>query len=392
MKDREFDEERLREELKSGTEKVTQKDLEKTVQKSQKIVEKVKSSSVLSREFAKVRLLIMLIKDYWDGNYKKIPRGTIAAVVFTLLYILSPFDLIPDFIPFFGYADDLALLLILWAGISEDVKRYAKWKAERDEVAKKLYFEIFEGGGGALDINLDIKKLLLKIFRGKKIAILGAGATGKTRLLDFLEDGNFSYSKYESTLSKEKKKDLTVNIGKGQVLVRETYDIPGHENVDMWFTPKEYNQFDYVFYLFRTPCLFCDSKDGKNCVIAKEIGEIKCEGYKEYLARIKSDINNLLSSYNINKNKIMLVGTFCDLMKEFNEYLKNKQIGNFSSFFLDKILEKDYEIFDKFKLYKNVFGSLKNEDYAKFLVEQMFQQLKNEWNKIYPKGGGKNEF
>ena len=39
-------------------------------------------------------------------NYKKIPFGTIAAVVASLLYFVSPIDVIPDFIPVIGYIDD----------------------------------------------------------------------------------------------------------------------------------------------------------------------------------------------------------------------------------------------------------------------------------------------
>ena len=43
------------------------------------------------------------------------PRAMIAAVV---AYALSPIDLIPDFIPIFGYLDDLVLLPIgIWLAI-----------------------------------------------------------------------------------------------------------------------------------------------------------------------------------------------------------------------------------------------------------------------------------
>jgi uncharacterized membrane protein YkvA (DUF1232 family) len=40
------------------------------------------------------------------------PIGSKLFIVATLLYFLSPIDLIPDFIPAAGYADDLAAVLI----------------------------------------------------------------------------------------------------------------------------------------------------------------------------------------------------------------------------------------------------------------------------------------
>lgn len=40
------------------------------------------------------------------------PRTIKAASVFLLLYLVSPIDLVPDFVLLFGWADDLALLMM----------------------------------------------------------------------------------------------------------------------------------------------------------------------------------------------------------------------------------------------------------------------------------------
>jgi len=43
-------------------------------------------------------------------------RTTVVAkftAVFSILYLLSPLDLIPDFIPFFGYIDDIIIVPLL---------------------------------------------------------------------------------------------------------------------------------------------------------------------------------------------------------------------------------------------------------------------------------------
>jgi len=138
-----MDEERLREELKKRSEKVTEEELKKAVESSEEILSKVKSSSFLSKEFAKVELLIMMLKDYWNSEYREVHWPIIAAIVVALFYILSPIDLVPDFVPIIGYTDDVALLLIVWASISYEVRKYCKWKSQRDERAKELCSEAF---------------------------------------------------------------------------------------------------------------------------------------------------------------------------------------------------------------------------------------------------------
>jgi uncharacterized membrane protein YkvA (DUF1232 family) len=47
---------------------------------------------------------------YLARNDPRIPWYAKAVIVLTVLYALSPIDLIPDFIPFFGYLDDLIIV------------------------------------------------------------------------------------------------------------------------------------------------------------------------------------------------------------------------------------------------------------------------------------------
>ena len=138
-------EEQILKEFERLSGETSQEDIERAVRESDKIREKVESSSVLSKEFAKVRLLLMLLKDYWEGNYTELPYRTIIAIVVALLYILNPIDLIPDIIPILGQMDDLAMLMFVWKMISEDVKDYALWKAEstKDQSVRELVAEAF---------------------------------------------------------------------------------------------------------------------------------------------------------------------------------------------------------------------------------------------------------
>ena len=44
---------------------------------------------------------------------RSVPRGVRWRVWFVLLYLISPIDLVPDFIPLIGYADDAVVLIVV---------------------------------------------------------------------------------------------------------------------------------------------------------------------------------------------------------------------------------------------------------------------------------------
>ena len=52
-----------------------------------------------------------------------LPRATKIALAAAALYLASPIDLIPDFIPFLGYVDDLLVAALLLDGILNFVDR-----------------------------------------------------------------------------------------------------------------------------------------------------------------------------------------------------------------------------------------------------------------------------
>ena len=108
---------------------VKEDDVSGILDKEEEILRKVRGP--LEKFANYIKLFFSIIKDYANGTYREIPWTTIAAIIGTLVYIFSPIDLIPDFIPVIGLMDDAAVLAVCLTGIGSDLKKYEAWKSER---------------------------------------------------------------------------------------------------------------------------------------------------------------------------------------------------------------------------------------------------------------------
>ena len=116
------------EELKSKANKVSEKDVETLLEKRKEIEAKFTANSPLGKFIGDVKILFSMVQDYWRGDYREVPWWVIAAVVAALLYVLSPVDLVPDFIPVVGLLDDAAVVAACLTMIKIDLNKYREWK------------------------------------------------------------------------------------------------------------------------------------------------------------------------------------------------------------------------------------------------------------------------
>jgi len=72
-------------------------------------------------------LLSAYITDIVHGRYRDYSKSSIIMALAGILYVVSPLDVIPDFI-LFGFADDIAIITWSLAKLSCELMRYEEWK------------------------------------------------------------------------------------------------------------------------------------------------------------------------------------------------------------------------------------------------------------------------
>ncbi len=88
-----------------------------------------------------VRLIARLVAE------PRVPRAVKIALAAAAVYLLNPFDLIPDFIPIVGYLDDLLVAAVVVDGVLGAVDR-------------ELVLRYWPGGPGSLDALARTARLL----------------------------------------------------------------------------------------------------------------------------------------------------------------------------------------------------------------------------------------
>ncbi len=114
--------------VREGAEKVTPKDIETVAENSEEINKRFSSKGPLKRFIEDGKVLSALVKDWRAGKYRQAMYGTIAAAAFALIYVINPFDIVPDVLPFIGAVDDAAVIGACLMLVERDLRTYRSWK------------------------------------------------------------------------------------------------------------------------------------------------------------------------------------------------------------------------------------------------------------------------
>ena len=125
-------------ELGRRAKKMRRDDIADVLEKEGKAKTMVEKAGFLSQYWDDIKTSFALIRDWFNGSYDKVPARMIVSLAGALIYLVSPLDLIPDWVPMAGLVDDAAMLAFVFQLSKVDLNAYRRWKGlqrvEDDEV------------------------------------------------------------------------------------------------------------------------------------------------------------------------------------------------------------------------------------------------------------------
>ncbi len=86
---------------------------------------------MIGRLWYDLPLLVRMLRAWKNGSYPGLSVRTLATLAAALLYVLSPVDLVPDFIPGIGMIDDVVVLALLLQSLAQDLAAFRAWEQNR---------------------------------------------------------------------------------------------------------------------------------------------------------------------------------------------------------------------------------------------------------------------
>jgi len=75
--------------------------------------------------------MFRLIREWAAGRYREMPWQSLVLAIASVIYFVSPADLIPDFIPVVSHIDDAGVIALMVAAIRGDLDNFLAWEKTR---------------------------------------------------------------------------------------------------------------------------------------------------------------------------------------------------------------------------------------------------------------------
>lgn len=78
--------------------------------------------------WAYFQAMLRLMRAYSRGEYRAVSQSALLSIIAALNYLVNPFDLIPDEIPFLGFLDDATVIEFAVRRTREDLDDFMTWE------------------------------------------------------------------------------------------------------------------------------------------------------------------------------------------------------------------------------------------------------------------------
>ncbi len=78
-----------------------------------------------------VKVFFAMFSSVFRREYKYFPWKATLGVLLATIYLVSPIDLLPDFIVAIGWLDDLTVVLFCAHLVGNDLEKFSNWRANQ---------------------------------------------------------------------------------------------------------------------------------------------------------------------------------------------------------------------------------------------------------------------
>lgn len=78
-----------------------------------------------------VNIYVSLLRHYMMNQYRDVPYVALCVIVSSLLYLVDPFDYIPDSIPGIGLYDDKIVIFVCQDMVQPEIEDYREWRVSK---------------------------------------------------------------------------------------------------------------------------------------------------------------------------------------------------------------------------------------------------------------------
>lgn len=81
--------------------------------------------------WAYFQTMLRLVRAYYRGDYRDVPVTTLVVIIAAIIYVVNPFDLIPDWVPALGLLDDAFVLALAIRRTRQALDDFMTWEIAR---------------------------------------------------------------------------------------------------------------------------------------------------------------------------------------------------------------------------------------------------------------------
>ncbi|WP_112269548.1 YkvA family protein [Lentzea terrae] len=86
----------------------------------------------------RAKALPRLWKAWRSGKYPDLPRSQVTLWALALVYLVSPIDVLPEFLPLIGVTDDAGMLVWLLSSVSIASGSYLRWEKDHRDPSRGI--------------------------------------------------------------------------------------------------------------------------------------------------------------------------------------------------------------------------------------------------------------